>query len=372
MSDRPPFVVRSADVPEEEGAYRPPFDGEKLSFGRNLGAALGTRGLGVWVERLPPGRRTSFTHAHSAEEELVYVLSGAPSVRWCAPDGSLVPEMREHTLAPGDTVAFPPGTGIAHTFVNRSDSDAELLVVGQRTPGDRVTYPEDPLYQAWLDEHMPMRSWPAAGAEPEPDALPPAVRIETERLVLRPWTTADVRDLRAAQIRNRDHLLPWMPWAQTPPSLDELVARISDWSRGAPTGNDVVYGVFSPDGRIVGGTGLHDRVGPRSREIGYWIDHAYQGQGLVTEWVAALVRVGFELLGLARMEIHCDPANTRSSAVALRLGFTLEATLPKRIPGVTGELEDSAVYAAYQDDHAASPSVSRPIRAFDAAGRRLL
>lgn len=73
------FIVHALDVPEEEGAYPAPFDGEKLSFGRNLGKAAGTERLGLWQERLPPGRRTSFTHAHSHEEELVYVLQGGMS-----------------------------------------------------------------------------------------------------------------------------------------------------------------------------------------------------------------------------------------------------------------------------------------------------
>jgi hypothetical protein len=64
-----PFVVHASEVAEAEGHYPAPFDAEALSFGRNLGAAAGSLNVGLWQERIPPGRRTSFTHAHSGEEE---------------------------------------------------------------------------------------------------------------------------------------------------------------------------------------------------------------------------------------------------------------------------------------------------------------
>ncbi|HTT70589.1 MAG TPA: hypothetical protein VMG32_05155 [Anaeromyxobacteraceae bacterium] len=78
MSDRspltPPWVVHAEDVSEVEGHYPAPFDAERLSFGRDLRRAQGSVKLGLWRERVPPGRRTGFTHAHLAGEELVYVL----------------------------------------------------------------------------------------------------------------------------------------------------------------------------------------------------------------------------------------------------------------------------------------------------------
>ena len=47
-------------------------------------------------------------------------------------------------LAAGDSVAFPAGTGIAHTFINHSSGPIELLVVGEHNPEDRVHYPVNP------------------------------------------------------------------------------------------------------------------------------------------------------------------------------------------------------------------------------------
>ncbi|WP_224369637.1 cupin domain-containing protein [Hyalangium versicolor] len=153
----PSFIVHALDVPEQEGAYRAPFDGEKLSFDRNLGQAAGTERFGLRHERLPPGRRTSFTHAHSHEEELVYVLEGECHVRLIEP-GALEP--REIPLRAGHVVSFRSGTGIAHCFVNHGASDCLLLTVGERRRGvDRCVYPEDTAYNDFIRSTRPERFW---------------------------------------------------------------------------------------------------------------------------------------------------------------------------------------------------------------------
>ncbi len=111
-----PYVAHIDDVAEVEGAYPAPFDSEKLCLYRHLGRATGATNLGFAFERLPPGRRSSFTHAHSDEEEFVYVISRTCHVRTLV-DGS---PPQETPLRAGHAVSFPAGTGIAHTFVNRA------------------------------------------------------------------------------------------------------------------------------------------------------------------------------------------------------------------------------------------------------------
>lgn len=175
MQDRstpviPSFVVHADDVVETDGRYPAPFDAEVLSSGRDLGRAARTVRVGVWRERLPPGRRTSRTHAHSHEEELVYVLEGECHVR-IAPPGTASYEL---LLRAGHVVSFPAGTGIAHSFVNRSDAECLLLAIGERRPlEDRAWYPEDPDLEAWRSENRPTRTW--AG----PPALPTYLRRAT-------------------------------------------------------------------------------------------------------------------------------------------------------------------------------------------------
>jgi uncharacterized cupin superfamily protein len=150
------YVVHQDDVPEIEGVYPEPFDAEKLSIYRDLGRAAGSRTIGFAFERLPPGRRTSFTHAHSDEEELVYVLSGTCQLRVIEPGA----EPREIPLRAGHAASFPAGTGIAHTFVNRGTEECTLFIVGERRRGvDRAFYAEDAAYDAHFAKTHPERYW---------------------------------------------------------------------------------------------------------------------------------------------------------------------------------------------------------------------
>jgi uncharacterized cupin superfamily protein len=151
------YIVHADEVPEVEGSYPAPFDGEKLTLYRDLGRATGSRNVGYARERLLPGRRSSFTHAHSEEEEFVYVISGACHVRVIEPGAPA----REIPLRAGHAVTFSPGTGIAHCFVNRGSEECVLLVVGERKPDtDRVRYPDDPEYEQQFARTSPERFWP--------------------------------------------------------------------------------------------------------------------------------------------------------------------------------------------------------------------
>jgi uncharacterized cupin superfamily protein len=147
MTERPAFIRSwaSLELPDD-GCYL--GDDELMSIRSPLGRSLGLTRIGIHHERLPPGRRTSYPHAESAEEEFVYVLEGTPDV-WI--DGTL------HRLAPGDAVGFPAGTGICHTFLNNTREEVRLLVVGEASkPENLVRYPRNEAYQqtrsdAWTD-----------------------------------------------------------------------------------------------------------------------------------------------------------------------------------------------------------------------------
>lgn len=132
MMDKPDFIGNWRQLEGEDNRHYP-GDAELLSIGAPLGRRLGLQRIGVHHERLPPGRRTSYPHAESAEEEFVYVLEGNPDV-WI--DGIL------YGLVPGDAVAFPAGTGICHSFLNNTAAEVRLLVVGERPKNEnRVHYP---------------------------------------------------------------------------------------------------------------------------------------------------------------------------------------------------------------------------------------
>jgi len=148
-SQRPPFIAHWRDL---EGADDSHYDGddELMSIGAPLGQMFGLTRVGIHHERLPPGRRTSFPHAERTEEEFVHVLEGTPDV-WI--DGVV------HRLKPGDSVGFPAGTGIAHTFINDTDTEVRLLVFGEKRPADNQYFyplhPDRPLEREFLWKDHP-------------------------------------------------------------------------------------------------------------------------------------------------------------------------------------------------------------------------
>ena len=144
-SPRPPFIVSAADLPERAHVY--PHSDEPMGPMRSLGAAAGLVRLGINLQRLPPGTRSSWPHAESDEEEFVYVIEGEVQA-WI--DGTL------HAMRAGDLVAFPAGTGICHCLVNNGEREALLLVGGEANKeSNRITYPLNPSRR----DDMPAHYW---------------------------------------------------------------------------------------------------------------------------------------------------------------------------------------------------------------------
>lgn len=202
----------------------------------------------------------------------------------------------------------------------------------------------------------------------------PAYRIETERLVMRCWNPADAPLLKAAIDMSLDHLRPWMPWAlHEPEELSAKVERLRSFRGNFDLGVDFVYGIFNADeSQVLGGTGLHARIGSDALEIGYWIRVDHIGQGLATEVAGALTRVAFEINNVRRVEIHCRPNNVRSAAVPRKLGYIHEATLRRRTLETDGSYGDTMVWTMFHDDYAGTVATTYPVAAFDACGTKIL
>jgi RimJ/RimL family protein N-acetyltransferase len=201
----------------------------------------------------------------------------------------------------------------------------------------------------------------------------PAYRIETARLVIRCYEPSDVERLAESVRENVDHLKPWMPWAHAEPEpIEEKEKRIKRFRGMFDLGQDYVYGIFDPEEtRLLGGTGLHTRLGESQLEIGYWLHKDFINQGLVTESTAALIKVAFELVHVHRLEIHCDPGNFASAAIPRKLGFTHEGTLRAKTRFLDG-WSDSMIWGLLDTEYPNSPAATAQIKAFDAFGRKLL
>jgi uncharacterized cupin superfamily protein len=123
------------DLPESNAtSYPDKFKAiNSRRWNRRLGDHVGLKNFGVNLTRIEPGAQSSARHAHTKQDEFIWVMSG-----------EVVLETNEgsQTLGPGMCAGFPAGSGNAHRFVNKTDRDAVILVVGDRTPFDEVSYPD--------------------------------------------------------------------------------------------------------------------------------------------------------------------------------------------------------------------------------------
>lgn len=145
MSERP-IALRAMNVPARQVPTGFPADLVASLTGREkrvLGDPFGLTNFGVNLVRLPPGAASSLRHAHARQDEWIYVLEGTPTLDL----GD-----RQQVLSPGDCAGFAAGTGEAHRLVNRSEADVLFLEVGDRSPGDSATYPDDDLMGAGTPE----------------------------------------------------------------------------------------------------------------------------------------------------------------------------------------------------------------------------
>jgi len=205
-----------------------------------------------------------------------------------------------------------------------------------------------------------------------PNIATPAYRIETKRLVLRCWDPKDAILIQEAAAANKEHLLPFMPWAADEPQTVEQKVELMRKFRGLfDRGEDYIYGIFNQDeSRALGGTGLHTRPEDNALEIGYWLHKDFINQGLITESTAALTKVAFELYHVDRMEIHCTVDNLASAAVPRKLGYVHEATR-RRLGYANGKSSDSMIWTLFADGYPNTPSALAEIKAFDVIGNKL-
>jgi uncharacterized cupin superfamily protein len=136
-----PAAIAAAAIASQPGRTVYPAPYAALVAGRDkkaLGDLFGLANFGVNLTRLAPGARSALRHAHSRQDEFVYILEGAPT---------LVVESGETVLQPGMCAGFKAG-GAAHHLVNRSEADVVYLEIGDRSAGDKVSYPDDDLVLA--------------------------------------------------------------------------------------------------------------------------------------------------------------------------------------------------------------------------------
>jgi RimJ/RimL family protein N-acetyltransferase len=155
------------------------------------------------------------------------------------------------------------------------------------------------------------------------NGIPERIELPTVGAALRRYESNDLDALFVAIEESRDHLRPFMPWAdESRAQFETFVADSFEQWNGAADRNFLI--VDAATGEPLGGCGLHARVGPGALEIGYWLRAGATGRGVITAAARALTDAALAVDGVTRVEIHCDQANVRSAAVPRRLGYRLD------------------------------------------------
>ena len=137
------LVAAQARLRTKPSNYPEPFASQMAGRQKHpLGDLFGLSNFGVNLTRLAPGAVSALRHAHSRQDEFVYVLQGRPTLH--------TDEGRTR-LSPGMCAGFKAGTGNGHRLINETGEDVVYLEVGDRTPGDEGTYPDDDLKAMMVD-----------------------------------------------------------------------------------------------------------------------------------------------------------------------------------------------------------------------------
>ncbi|MEZ5791418.1 MAG: cupin domain-containing protein [Nitratireductor sp.] len=139
-TDTPLAILAGDAAPRTKPSNYPEpfFSRMKGRMKRPLGDLFGLSNFGVNLTTLAPGGESALLHRHSKQDEFIYVVEGNPT---------LVTDRGEVELSPGMCAGFP-AAGLAHQLVNRSNKPAAYLEIGDRSPGDEGSYPNDDIAAA--------------------------------------------------------------------------------------------------------------------------------------------------------------------------------------------------------------------------------
>ena len=137
------LVAAEAAPRAKPSSYPEPFASRmKGREKRPLGDLFGLINFGVNLTRLRPSAVSALRHAHAKQDEFIYILEGNPT---------LVTDQGQIQLRPGMCAGFKAGIGNGHNLVNNTTEDVVYLEVGDRSPGDNLSYPDDDLQAVFAE-----------------------------------------------------------------------------------------------------------------------------------------------------------------------------------------------------------------------------
>lgn len=171
--------------------------------------------------------------------------------------------------------------------------------------------------------------------------------FETERLFIRAQRRGDGKQVNEGIIETYEDLKLWLPWADHVPTVDET-EEFSRRSAAQFIAREMLgFNIFLKDSNLFAGCIAFNRIDWRipKFEIGYWIRKNLQVKGYATEAVEGMTNFAFLKLNAKRVEIRCDPKNSKSKKVPEKLGFKLEGILRNDFLTPSGEVRNTAVYS---------------------------
>ncbi|MEM9437342.1 MAG: GNAT family protein [Pseudomonadota bacterium] len=187
------------------------------------------------------------------------------------------------------------------------------------------------------------------------------VRIETERLTLRPPMHSDYRAWASIRETSRDFLTPWEPaWAPDHLTRKSFTNRVYWAQRSINAGTAVpVFLIRRSDDALLGAITLdHIRRGPaQAGTTGYWIGEPHAREGYMREAIEGLVHFAFTELDLSRIEAACLPENKASRGLLEKSGYKYEGVAQSYLQ-IAGRWRTHVLYANLRTDRRGKTDVA--------------
>ena len=179
------------------------------------------------------------------------------------------------------------------------------------------------------------------------------VRIETERLTLRPPVHSDFREWSDLRDDSADFLIPWEPaWSADHLTRKSFTNRVY-WAQRSISGGTAVplFLIRRHDNALLGAITLDNiRRGPsQSGTLGYWIGKQHTRHGYMRETIEAVVHHAFNQMDLSRIEAACLPENIASRGVLEKSGFKYEGVAQSYLQ-INGRWRTHVLYSALRHD----------------------
>jgi ribosomal-protein-alanine N-acetyltransferase len=179
------------------------------------------------------------------------------------------------------------------------------------------------------------------------------VKLETERLTLRPPVHADYVPWTLLRREGAPFLTPWEPsWSEDHLTRKAFTNRVY-WAARSIAGGTAfpMFLIRREDQALLGAITLDNiRRGPaQAGTLGYWIGERHARNGYMSEAIAAMVHHAFERMGLSRLEAACLPENVASRGLLERSGFKYEGVAQSYLQ-INGRWRTHVLYAALRSD----------------------